>query len=92
MAGPSRVILFGSWARGKAHAKSDVDLLVVVKNVESRRALAAKIYEALADIHIPADVVVATEIDLRNNRGVRGALVNRALEEGVTLYAAPRPT
>jgi len=91
-ASPSRVILFGSQARNDADARSDVDLLVVVESVRSRRALAAKIYEALADIHVAADVVVATENDLRKNRGVRGALVNRAVEEGVTLYAAQRPT
>lgn len=91
-ASPNRIILFGSRARNDAGARSDVDLLVVVESVRSRRALAAKIYEALADIHIPADVVVATENDLRRNRGVRGALVNRAVEEGVTLYAAQRPT
>ena len=91
-ASPNRVILFGSRARNDAGARGDVDLLVVVESVRSRRALAAKIYEALADIHVPADVVVATENDLRKNRGVRGALVNRAVEEGVTLYAAQRPT
>ncbi|MGD8719270.1 MAG: nucleotidyltransferase domain-containing protein [Candidatus Zixiibacteriota bacterium] len=87
-AAPSRVIMFGSRARGDAGPRSDVDLLVVVNNLESRRALAAKIYEALADVHVAADIVVATEEDLRTKSGVRGALVNRALREGVTLYAA----
>jgi len=84
--------MFGSQARSDAGPSSDVDLLVVVKDVKSRRALAAKIYEALADIHIPADVVVATEGDLRKNHGARGVLVNRALEEGVTVYASRRAT
>ena len=88
---PSRVILFGSRARNDAGPRSDVDLLVVVDSVKSRRALAARIYEALADIHFPADIVVATENDLRVTRGVPGTLVARALEEGVTLYAAQRP-
>jgi predicted nucleotidyltransferase len=37
-AGPSRVILFGSHARRDASARSDVDLLVVVKDTKSRRA------------------------------------------------------
>ncbi len=31
------VLLFGSWARGDAHPESDVDLLVVLDEVSSRR-------------------------------------------------------
>jgi len=29
------LILFGSYARGKSHSESDVDVLVVLKNMES---------------------------------------------------------
>jgi predicted nucleotidyltransferase len=32
------VVLFGSWARGEAHPESDIDLLVVLDEVRSRRA------------------------------------------------------
>jgi len=32
-----RVVLFGSWARGDAHPESDIDLLVVLDEVGSRR-------------------------------------------------------
>jgi predicted nucleotidyltransferase len=33
---PSRIILFGSYARGEASDDSDLDLLVIVKNTEKR--------------------------------------------------------
>ena len=31
----TRVLLFGSWARGDAHPESDIDLLVVLDHVDS---------------------------------------------------------
>jgi predicted nucleotidyltransferase len=41
------VILFGSWARGDAHPESDIDLLVVLDEVRSRRAELNRMSEVL---------------------------------------------
>lgn len=41
------VILFGSWARGEAHPESDIDLLVVLDDVASRRAELAHMSDVL---------------------------------------------
>lgn len=35
---PLRIILFGSWARGDARPDSDLDLLVVLPELEDKRA------------------------------------------------------
>lgn len=42
-----QVLLFGSWARGDAHPESDIDLLVVLDEVHSRRAERDRMSEVL---------------------------------------------
>jgi predicted nucleotidyltransferase len=42
-----RVVLFGSWARGDAHPESDIDLLVVLDEVRSRRVELDRMSEVL---------------------------------------------
>lgn len=60
---PSRVIVFGSWARGQARWDSDVDLAVVLPNhaepalPDIRKSLRKK----LAEIPMTIDLVLATE-------------------------------
>jgi predicted nucleotidyltransferase len=49
VAQPDRIILFGSAARGEMGADSDIDLLVVKKDVEHRGHLAQEIY-----LHLPS--------------------------------------
>lgn len=85
---PRRIVLFGSQARGSARPGSDVDLLVVVDEAESRRRLEARIYAALAGIPVGTDVVVVTTEDVDRYRHVAGTILGPALEEGRLLYAA----
>ena len=85
---PHRIVLFGSQARGSARLGSDIDLLVVVDDVESRRRLEARIYAALAGIPVGTDVVVVTADDVDRYRGVVGTILGPALEDGRLLYAA----
>ena len=49
---PSRVVLFGSQARGDANEWSDVDLLVVLPNGTDRRKAAVEIHRTLGDIPV----------------------------------------
>ena len=39
LAEPEKIILFGSYARGDATEKSDIDLLILKKNLESEREM-----------------------------------------------------
>jgi predicted nucleotidyltransferase len=41
------VVMFGSWARGDAHPESDIDLLVVLDEVPSRRVELNRMSEVL---------------------------------------------
>ncbi len=87
---PEKVILFGSHARGKAGADSDVDLLVVMPVRGSRRAVEVAIGVALHDFGIPKDIVVTTPEDLEWRKEIPGTIERPAVLEGKVLYARTR--
>jgi len=84
---PERIILFGSAARGEAGPDSDVDLLVVKRDVHRRR-LAMDLYEELADLGVAVDIVVATPEDLERYGRSPALILEPALREGKVVYAA----
>lgn len=83
---PERIVLFGSHARGSAGPDSDVDLLVVIPIVGSKRDVEVEIGVALHDIKLPKDIVVVTPDEARRYRDVVGTIVRPALLEGRILY------
>ncbi len=90
VARPSRIILFGSAARGELDEHSDVDLLVVLPDEpESVRKVGLRLDEAVSEIHMPKDILVVSEERLAE-LGDRPSLVYReALREGKVVYEAP---
>ena len=68
---PSRVVLFGSQARGDANEWSDVDLLVVLPNGTDRRHAAVEIHRTLGDLPVAKDIVVTTPEEDRSPRSRR---------------------
>jgi predicted nucleotidyltransferase len=89
---PVKVILFGSRARGDAHAESDVDLLVVMPDSwagRRRRAAAVGILGALRDLPVAKDVVVTTPEEIARRGNLVGTVLRLALAEGTVLYEQP---
>lgn len=84
---PERIVLFGSYARGDAHAGSDLDVLVIKDEVDSTQAETARIYQALAGITVPVDVVVVRTAFVQRYGDLVGTIVRPALREGRVLYA-----
>lgn len=78
----SKVILFGSHARGDAGDDSDFDFLVVEREVEDRVAEAVKLRRALRGLRVPVDVIVMDEGLVQRRAKVKGTMVDRALREG----------
>ena len=79
---PARVVLFGSGARGELTRDSDLDFLVIEREVDDRVAEAVRLRDAVGRIGRPVDVIVMDE-DLAARRGkVRGTMVHHALREG----------
>lgn len=87
---PSRVVLFGSHARGTADGSSDVDLLVVMRDVPDKRLAAVEIRRTLGDLPFSKDIVVTTPDEIRQRGAVFGTVLHAALREGVTVYERPR--
>lgn len=83
---PDRVLLFGPYARGTADEGSDVDLLVVMPVVGSRRSLATEIDRLLIDRRIPLDVIVVTPEEFERNQSQVATAVRSAVQGGQVVY------
>jgi uncharacterized protein len=83
---PVRIVLFGSRARGDARADSDYDLLVVMDELDDRRAMRLALRETLDDLPISKDVVVATSAEIDSGHEAPWGVVRWAVREGRTLY------
>lgn len=83
---PRRIILFGSFARGDAGPDSDLDLLVVMDEVESKRDTMVAMRRALRDVPVPKDVIVTTPDEIARRGHIVGTVLEPALREGAVLY------
>jgi predicted nucleotidyltransferase len=83
----SKVILFGSWARGQAGPHSDLDFLVVEPEGGSEFDEMVRLGEILAPLGVPVDVLVVSEavfeywLDTPNTVYYRAAKEGRAYEQ-----------
>ena len=88
VAHPDRIILFGSHARGEAQENSDIDLLVVMQEVASRRDEILRIRAALVPLGISVDVLVASDADYAKWSEAPSTTLYWAKREGEVLYEA----
>ena len=88
VASPSKVILFGSHARGDATDDSDLDLLVVERQIENVGEEMMRLHKALWPLNIPVDILVCSEADFEKNRAWQSSAIYWAAKEGKVLYAA----
>jgi predicted nucleotidyltransferase len=78
----SRVILFGSAARGELTENSDLDFLVIEPEVENPALESVRLRRALGDVLVPMDIIVASEHRVQEWRDVRGSLIHAAMADG----------
>jgi uncharacterized protein len=85
---PEQVILFGSYAKGKAHPGSDLDLLVIADTHVPRARRAANLGPLLATCLVPIDVHVYTPEEVRVYGAEEYSFLWNALRVGRVVYPA----
>lgn len=78
----SRVLLFGSRARGEAEEGSDYEVLVIESGVGNTAEESVRLRRTLNEMRVPIDVVVVGDEVAKRRSRVRGTMVERALREG----------
>jgi predicted nucleotidyltransferase len=78
----SRVVLFGSHARGNPDADSDFDVLVIEPIVDDMIREAVRLRSELDELEVPIDLIVMDQAKADQRAGERGTMVERALREG----------
>ena len=88
IAHPDKIILFGSHARGEAQQSSDIDLLVAMRVVGSRRKEILRIREVLVPLGVSIDVLVASGADFAKWSEAPSTTLYWVKREGEVLYEA----
>ena len=83
---PRKIILFGSRARGDAREDSDVDLLVIVREVKDRVAEMVRLNRVLKGLILPVELVVISEAMFAEWANTPGTVYFEAQREGRVLY------
>jgi predicted nucleotidyltransferase len=85
---PLKIILFGSYARGKTGPDSDIDVLVVMPEGAHCRQTAQLLYRQIKGLGVPFDILVTTPSDLEKHKDNIGLIYRTVLQEGIEIYAA----
>ncbi|MGD8787393.1 MAG: nucleotidyltransferase domain-containing protein [Phycisphaerales bacterium] len=85
---PLKIILFGSYARGKTNPESDIDVLVVMPEGTHCRRTAQLLYRQIRELGVPFDILVATPSVLEKHKDNIGLIYRTVLKEGREIYAA----
>lgn len=88
---PEKVILFGSYAWGKPHKYSDLDLFIIKKVKKSRPAREQEVYRILSDYHysddsLPVDIIVHTPDETKRRLSLGDSFIKEILARGRIIY------
>ena len=78
----SKVILFGSCARGQVGPDSDLDFLVVEPEVKDRYGEMVRLRKILRPLKVPADVLVVSTKVFEEWRDTPNTVIYEAAKEG----------
>lgn len=92
---PEKIILFGSYALGKANEESDLDLAIIMESSLPRFKRGAPIRKALrADGRrwlFPMDILVFTPQEVELFQGNPYSMIHEILLTGKVLYESRKP-
>ncbi len=84
----SRILLFGSHARGEAGPESDYDILIITNHPVDMRcklALRTHIRKLLLDRGIRCDVLIQSSEETERKKELPGHVIRSALRDGIPL-------
>ena len=85
---PEQIVLFGSYARGDNKEKSDIDLLIIKKNLKNDRDINNKLYKAFFEnnINIPIDLISVDYNKYMEMNSQIGYIYKTIKEQGKVIY------
>ena len=83
---PEKIILFGSYARGEATERSDIDLLIIQPSNLPRYKRSTPIRLALKELFPSKDIVVYTPEEVEEWKSASTSFIASVLREGRVLY------
>jgi len=88
LASPDQIILFGSYARGDYTEKSDIDLLIIKKDLKNGREINNILYRAFFEnkIDVPIDLISVDYNKYNELNNTIGYIYKTIKEQGKVLY------
>jgi uncharacterized protein (DUF433 family) len=78
------IILYGSYARGDYNENSDIDLLVVLKSIETAGKETDKIVDAIYDISLKYNTLISVvPVTFKDYKNINSPLLLNVRQEGV---------
>jgi len=81
-----KIILFGSQARDQSDLRSDVDLLIISRNVNDRVKMMRELRRRLLGIEYAFDVIVISTEEFERDSKIPGTISRYASVEGKVIY------
>lgn len=83
-----RIVVFGSRVRGDFHGASDLDLLIVVKNLRHRDRVIGWLHNVELDYEVPLSPTMYTLNEVHENERLGSAFFKNIDAEGIIIYDA----
>lgn len=83
---PSKIILFGSYAKGNAKEDSDIDLLVIMETKKSSHDRIVEISRLLRPRPAPLDIIVKTPDEIQHRLSIGDFFIEDIIKNGLVLY------
>jgi predicted nucleotidyltransferase len=83
----SRVLLFGSYATGSPHPRSDVDFMVIEPQVGSWLRETDRLYRSVRHLRLPIDLLVTTAAVFEQKKADISTIYHEAFRGGRVMHA-----